>query len=188
MPCPRKTRKKWCCCLGELIRSQPWRCATSTSMALARPSRILTPGWSIFASRLMNRKPPLVFEDGLQLRDFVNVRDIVQANLLAIESADADGIPLNIGSGQPISIREIAAELAQMLGADVSCQITGKYRAGDIRHCFADISRATRVLGYRPQVDFRDGLAELVSWLGSQQAEDRVDDAIERLEVLGLVA
>jgi len=156
-----------------------------TRQALSNP---YTGVVAIFASRLMNRKPPLVFEDGLQLRDFVNVRDIVQANLLAIESADADGIPLNIGSGQPISIREIAAELAQMLGADVSCQITGKYRAGDIRHCFADISRATRVLGYRPQVDFRDGLAELVSWLGSQQAEDRVDDAIERLEVLGLVA
>lgn len=143
---------------------------------------------AIFASRLMNRKAPLVFEDGLQLRDFVNVQDIVQANLQAMQSDDADGIPLNIGSGQPISIREIASELAPMLGVDTRHEIIGKYRAGDIRHCFADISAATRVLGYRPQVRFADGLQELVSWLGSQQAEDRVDDAMQRLEVHGLVA
>jgi dTDP-L-rhamnose 4-epimerase len=156
-----------------------------TRQALSNP---YTGVVAIFASRLMNRKPPLVFEDGLQLRDFVHVRDIVQANLLAIEGADADGIPLNIGSGQPISVREIASELAQMLGADVSYEITGKYRAGDIRHCFADICAANRVLGYRPAVRFADGLEELVSWLGSQQAEDRVDDAMQRLEVHGLVA
>jgi dTDP-L-rhamnose 4-epimerase len=143
---------------------------------------------AIFASRLINRKSPLLFEDGRQLRDFVNVRDIVQANLLAMQSDGADGVPLNIGSGQPISIREIASELAQMLRVDVPYEITGKYRAGDIRHCFADISAATRVLGYRPQVRFSDGLQELVSWLRSQPAEDRVEDAMQRLEVHGLVA
>ncbi|HYL12699.1 MAG TPA: NAD-dependent epimerase/dehydratase family protein [Terriglobales bacterium] len=156
-----------------------------TRQALSNP---YTGVVAIFASRLMNRKPPLVFEDGLQLRDFVNVQDVVQANLLAMKSGDADGIALNIGFGQPISIREIASELAQMLGVDVSHEITGKYRAGDIRHCFADISAASGVLGYRPQVRFADGLKELVSWLGSQSAEDRVDHAMQRLEVHGLVA
>jgi dTDP-L-rhamnose 4-epimerase len=143
---------------------------------------------AIFASRLMNQNPPLVFEDGAQIRDFVNVHDIVQANLLAMQKSEADGMALNIGSGQPISIREIAAELAQTLGVNMPFQVTGKYRAGDIRHCFADISTASRTLGYKPKVRFADGLKELVQWLGTQEAEDRVDDALQRLQTHGLVA
>ena len=97
-------------------------------------------------------------------------------------------LALNIGSGQPISIREIAAELAQTLGLSMPFQVTGKYRAGDIRHCFADISTASRTLGYKPKVRFADGLKELVQWLGTQEAEDRVDDALQRLQTHGLVA
>jgi dTDP-L-rhamnose 4-epimerase len=143
---------------------------------------------AIFASRLMNQNAPLVFEDGAQIRDFVNVHDIVQANLLAMQKPEANGMALNIGSGQPISIQQIATELAQTLGVNVPFEITGKYRAGDIRHCFADISAASRVLGYKPKVRFADGLKELVQWLGTQEAEDRVDDAFQRLQTHGLVA
>ena len=143
---------------------------------------------AIFASRLMNGNAPVVFEDGAQLRDFVHVYDIVQANLLAMEKKEADGMALNIGSGQPISIREIAAELGQTLGVSVPAEIAGKYRAGDIRHCFADISKASQVLGYQPKVRFRDGLRELVEWLGSQTAADHVDDAMQQLATMGLVA
>ncbi len=143
---------------------------------------------AIFASRLMNGNSPVVFEDGAQLRDFVHVRDIVQANVLAMENKEADGMVLNIGSGQPISIREIAVELGQTLGLNVPAEIAGKYRAGDIRHCFADISRAGQVLGYGPQVRFREGLRELVEWLGSQTATDHVDDAMQQLATMGLVA
>jgi len=95
---------------------------------------------------------------------------------------------LNIGSGRPISIREIAVELSNTLGVEIPIEITGKYRAGDIRHCFADISAASRVLGYQPKVKFADGLKELVGWLGSQSAEDRVADAMQTLQVRGLVA
>ncbi len=156
-----------------------------TRQALSNP---YTGVVAIFASRLMNRNPPMVFEDGSQLRDFVSVHDIVQANLLAMESKAANGMALNIGSGQPISIREVAMELAGTLGASVPIEITGKYRAGDIRHCFADISAASRVLGFTPRVGFADGLKELVTWLGSQTAEDRVPDAMQRLQVHGLVA
>lgn len=143
---------------------------------------------AIFASRLLNGKPPIVFEDGSQLRDFVSVEDIVRANLLAMDSSEADGLALNIGSGEPVSIREIAATLGSMLGLELSVEVTGKYRAGDIRHCFADISTASRVLGYKPKVRFRDGLARLVEWLKAQPAEDHVADAMQRLEVRGLVA
>lgn len=156
-----------------------------TRQALSNP---YTGVVAIFASRLMNGNPPVVFEDGSQLRDFVSVHDIVQANLLAMERKQADGMALNIGSGQPISIREIAVELSSTLGVEIPIEITGKYRAGDIRHCFADISAATRVLGYQPKVKFSDGLKELVGWLGSQSAEDRVADAMQTLAVRGLVA
>jgi dTDP-L-rhamnose 4-epimerase len=143
---------------------------------------------AIFASRLLNGNAPLVFEDGQQIRDFVNVRDVVQANVLAMQRPEADGMALNIGSGQPISIREIASELALTLAVNTPFEITGKYRAGDIRHCFADISLASRTLGYRPAVRFADGLKELVEWLATQEAEDRVNDALQRLQTHGLVA
>jgi dTDP-L-rhamnose 4-epimerase len=105
-----------------------------------------------------------------------------------MDRAQANGMALNIGSGQPISIREIASELAATLGVEIPVEITGKYRAGDIRHCFADISRAAHVLAYQPQIKFSNGLPELVGWLRSQSAEDRVADALETLEVRGLVA
>ena len=156
-----------------------------TRQALSNP---YTGVMAIFASRLLNGNAPMVFEDGEQLRDFVNVHDVVYANLLAMQRNEADGVALNIGSGQPISIREIAAELAKMLGRDIASEITGKYRAGDIRHCFADISAARRVLGYEPRVHFADGLRELVEWLSSQDAEDKVADAMQHLQVHGLVA
>jgi dTDP-L-rhamnose 4-epimerase len=156
-----------------------------TRQALSNP---YTGVMAIFASRLLNRNAPVVFEDGEQQRDFVNVRDIVQANLLAMQRTEADGVALNIGSGQPISIRKIAAELAMMLGRDTPSEITGKYRAGDIRHCFADISAARQALGYEPRVQFTEGLRELVDWLSSQNAEDNVADAMQHLQIHGLVA
>jgi dTDP-L-rhamnose 4-epimerase len=143
---------------------------------------------AIFASRLMNGNSPLLFEDGCQMRDFVSVHDTVQANLLAAASSAADGKALNVGSGQPVTIREIAAELGRALGLSVPVDITEKYRAGDIRHCFGDISAISALLHYRPQVRLKNGIEELVLWLQSQQAEDHVLEAVERLNVRGLVA
>lgn len=156
-----------------------------TRQALSNP---YTGVVAIFASRLMNGNSPVVFEDGSQLRDFVSVHDIVQANVLAMEKKEADGMAVNIGSGQPISIREIAIELAGTLGIEMCIEVTGKHRAGDIRHCFADITQASRVLSYQPKVKFANGLKELVTWLGSQNAQDRVADAMQTLQVRGLVA
>jgi dTDP-L-rhamnose 4-epimerase len=143
---------------------------------------------AIFASRLMNGKAPVIFEDGLQMRDFVNVRDIVQANLLALNCSGADGMALNVGSGQPVSIAEVAHQIARKLGANIQPKIAGTYRAGDIRHCYADISRVSRALGYKPRVSFREGVAELVGWLESQEADDHTQDALDQLTARGLVA
>lgn len=143
---------------------------------------------AIFASRLMNRRAPIVFEDGQQMRDFVSVHDIAQANLLAMEKSGADGKAINVGSGQPITIREVAVELERALNFDMPLEITGKYRAGDIRHCFGDISLATQLLGYKPKTRLKEGIEGLVAWLESQQASDHVDEAMERLTAHGLVA
>ena len=141
---------------------------------------------AIFASRLMNGRPPLIFEDGLQQRDFVNVRDIARAIVLALDKPEVSDTVLNIGSGEALTIREIARSLAAALHTDVEPDITGQYRVGDIRHCFADISRASELLGYRPEVTLADGMRELTDWLASQQAEDRVDDAHQELLTRGL--
>ncbi len=143
---------------------------------------------AIFASRLINEKSPVVFEDGKQMRDFVNVRDIVQANLLALSSSGADGMALNVGSGESISISQVAREIARMLGSEIQPKISGNYRAGDIRHCYADISRISRALGYSPRVTFREGVAELVQWLEYQQAHDYTEKALQQLTARGLVA
>jgi dTDP-L-rhamnose 4-epimerase len=156
-----------------------------TRQALSNP---YTGVAAIFASRLLNGRAPLVFEDGRQMRDFVSVHDVVQANILAMQRPEAHGMALNIASGEPISIREIAAGLSRALGITITAEITGKYRAGDIRHCFADISAATRVLGYRPKVRFAEGIRELVEWLRLQTAEDRAAEAVQQLDLYGLTA
>jgi dTDP-L-rhamnose 4-epimerase len=143
---------------------------------------------AIFASRLMNGNPPLIFEDGKQLRDFVSVRDVVQANLLAMERSTADGMALNIGSGEPISISEVAAELSHAMNKSIPAALTMKYRAGDVRHCFADISAAGKYLGYAPKMRFAEGLKHLVQWLCSQQPQDRAAEAVAQLSEFGLTA
>jgi dTDP-L-rhamnose 4-epimerase len=130
----------------------------------------------------------VIFEDGMQLRDFVSVRDVVRANLLAMEKSGADGRAVNIGSGNPVTIARVAEELQQALNTRVSVEMTGKYRAGDVRHCFADVSAARKFLGYRPSCSMADGVRELAGWLESQQANDFVDEAMNRLTIHGLVA
>ena len=141
---------------------------------------------AIFASRLLNGRPPLVFEDGGQRRDFVHVHDIARACRLALESDAADGKALNVGSGESVTVTEIARKLADVLDVEIAPEVTGKFRAGDIRHCFADIGLARELLDYAPSVDLEDGIAELAEWLETQTAEDRVDDATAELVARGL--
>ncbi len=155
-----------------------------TRQALSNP---YTGVLAIFAARLLNRRPPLVNEDGLQRRDFVHVQDVARACLLALEAPEAAGLALNVGSGRSFTVREIADRLATALGQErIVPEITGKYRAGDIRHCFADVSLARRVLGYEPQVAFDEGLTELCGWLAGQVAHDKVAEASAILAEMGL--
>jgi dTDP-L-rhamnose 4-epimerase len=142
---------------------------------------------AIFASRLLNGRPPLIFEDGHQRRDFVSVHDVARACALAIERPGADGRAINVGSGRSVSVREVAQRLAAVLGReDIEPEVTGKYRVGDVRHCFADISLAGDALGYAPSVELDDGLSELAEWLQGQMPDDRADSAAAELAARGL--
>jgi dTDP-L-rhamnose 4-epimerase len=141
---------------------------------------------AIFASRLLNGNAPLVFEDGLQRRDFVSVHDVARAFELALERDGADGRAVNIGSGESVTVLEIAETLARTLAVEIAPAISGNYRVGDIRHCFADISFARTALGFVPQQRLEDGIVEIVEWLEGQAATDRVDEAAEELRSRGL--
>jgi dTDP-L-rhamnose 4-epimerase len=155
-----------------------------TRQALSNP---YTGVLAIFASRLLNGNPPLIFEDGRQMRDFVHVSDIARACRLALTAEAAGGQVFNIGSGRRYTVREIARALGEVLGREgIQPEITGKYRVGDIRHCFSDITLARRTLGYEPQMPLERGLLELSSWLEGQVACDRVAEGHAELTARGL--
>ena len=157
--------------------------AYGTRQALSNP---YTGALAIFASRLLNDRAPLVFEDGLQRRDFVSVRDVTQAFVAALESDAATGRAINIGTGRSVTVREVAEKLAATLGKSIEPELTGKYRVGDIRHCFADIGLARELLGFEPRVELGHGMTELAEWLEGQVAEDRVERASDELGARGL--
>lgn len=156
-----------------------------TRQALSNP---YTGVAAVFASRMLNGKPPMIFEDGEQMRDFVHVSDIVHANMLAMERAESSGHIINIGCGKPITIRQVAEKLARALGMDMLPVVTNQYRAGDIRHCYADIGKARKLLGYEPRVTHEDGFKELAEWLGGQRAEDKAETMLKELHAYGLTA
>jgi dTDP-L-rhamnose 4-epimerase len=156
-----------------------------TRQALSNP---YTGVAAVFGSRMLNCNPPLVFEDGEQMRDFVSIHDIVRANLLAMHSKASDGEVINIGCGKPIAIRRVAELLAKALDRDVQPVITNRFRAGDIRHCYADITKARELLGYEPLVAHEEGFRELADWLCGQEAEDKAETMLKELSAYGLTA
>jgi dTDP-L-rhamnose 4-epimerase len=141
---------------------------------------------AIFASRLLNGRPPMIFEDGLQRRDFVSVHDVARAFRLALESEAAVGQVINIGSGASRTVLHVARQMATAMSLSIEPSVTGQSRAGDVRHCFADITLARTLLDFQPSVRFPQGMTELVQWLSGQQAQDRVADAKAELEARGL--
>jgi dTDP-L-rhamnose 4-epimerase len=142
---------------------------------------------AIFAACLLNSNRPLIFEDGEQRRDFVNVLDVAECCRLALEVPQASGQVFNVGSGRWVTVNQIARRLAEQLGKEhLAPEITRKYRVGDIRHCFADISQAQRVLGYAPQIGLDQGMRDLAAWLEGRIATDHVAEARLALETRGL--
>ena len=156
-----------------------------TRQALSNP---YTGVAAVFASRMLNGTQPHIFEDGEQMRDFVHVSDIVRANLLAMERPQSNGEVINIGSGKPITISQVADILSRSLGVTTLPIISNKYRAGDVRHCYADITKARKLLGYEPQMTHEEGFCELAAWLQGQQAEDRAETMLKELSSYGLTA
>jgi dTDP-L-rhamnose 4-epimerase len=184
----RTTRSGTCLCVGEAYRiptvALRFFNTFGSRQALSNP---YTGVLAIFAARLLNNQSPVVFEDGLQRRDFVSVHDVATACRLALEAPEAAGQVFNIGSGQACEIQELAHRMAMVLDKpEIRAETTGTYRVGDIRHCFADISRAREVLGFEPQLSLDRGLEELGSWLEGQAAMDRVAQASAELNLRGL--
>jgi dTDP-L-rhamnose 4-epimerase len=142
---------------------------------------------AIFLSRIKNNNPPVIYEDGLQTRDFVSVHDIVQANLLGMKSSTADYEVFNVGSGNPIPIKQVAETLIDITGAELKPEITEKFRKGDVRHCYSDISKIRKKLGFEPRVSFREAIEEIIDWSKDVKAEDSFDDASQELKNKGLV-
>lgn len=142
---------------------------------------------AIFQSRLQSGQPPIVFEDGAQTRDFVSVHDIVEALILAGEKKAADYLAINIGTGIPVTVTTIARTLMDCYGKNIPLEVRGEYRAGDIRHCYADISRAKETLGFSPRVPLDVGLREFVDWSRTQHAVDDVEKAYREMSSRGLI-
>lgn len=141
---------------------------------------------AIFSSRIREGNPPVIYEDGKQTRDFVSVHDVVQANLLAMRRRSMDHEVFNVGSGKPTSVLSVAEELIGLHGASLKPEVPGKFRAGDVRHCFADISRISSH-GYRPRMDFQRAIKEFYEWSRSQPSADLFGEAEREMDRRGLV-
>jgi dTDP-L-rhamnose 4-epimerase len=139
---------------------------------------------AIFSSRILNRKPPYIFEDGCQSRDFIHVKDVAKANLLALERNSCNYEAINIGTGVPTSIGKISKLLIKIYGANLKPYVSERYRKGDIRHCYADISKARKLLEFSPQVSLQEGLRELAEWARTHGwgAVDLFEKALKELE------
>ncbi|MGH7738044.1 MAG: NAD-dependent epimerase/dehydratase family protein [Candidatus Tyrphobacter sp.] len=143
---------------------------------------------AIFISRLLNGQPPLIFEDGLQRRDFVHVGDVAGAFVTVLEDDRRIWDVFNVGSGVAITVMEIATALTKMLGKSIAPELTCRYRSGDIRHCFADISKIEKMFGFKPRRAFDSGMEELISWVAGAKAPiDRSGEALLELERQKLV-
>jgi dTDP-L-rhamnose 4-epimerase len=143
---------------------------------------------AIFAARVLNGKRPLVFEDGGQIRDLVHVSDVVSATIAAMNAPQAPGHAINVATGARVEILDLARRIARALGSDIAPEVTGHYRAGDIRHCFADVSRARELLGFEAQTGLEAGLPELARWVAGNRVVDRGDQAMADLRARGLVS
>ncbi len=159
-------------------------CVYGPRQSLSNPYTGVT---AIFQSRIKNEQPPVIFEDGLQTRDLVSVHDVVRACTLAIDREGADFQAVNIGTGYPTPIRDLATTLLDLYKSPLRPLISNRFRTGDVRHCVADISKASRLLGYEPQVNLKEGMRELVEWGREHASRDGFDSAYNELQASGLL-
>lgn len=142
---------------------------------------------AIFISRLKAERSPVIFEDGHQTRDFVSVDDIVDANLTVMNDARADYEVFNIGSGEKISIRELAELLIELYGSKQTVEVTQQYRKGDIRHCIGDLSKIEAKIGWKPKAVRATALRALIEWSAGAESKDTFDEAARILKQKGVI-
>jgi dTDP-L-rhamnose 4-epimerase len=142
---------------------------------------------SIFLARLMKGQPPLIFEDGLQSRDFIHVRDIARANCLALEAPYIDQRVYNVGTGKPTTVLDVARTLNELLGTGIEPVIANRFRAGDIRHCYSDPARIAKDLGFEATISPEVGYADLLEWSQAEKPDDAFDWSLKELEEHSLV-
>lgn len=142
---------------------------------------------AIFSGCILNGNSPIIFEDGLQSRDFIHVSDIVQANMLALEKKEADYQVFNVGIGRKLTVLDIADALIKKLNPKIKPIIVNKFREGDIRHCYSDISKIEKILGFKPKVSFESGIDDLIEWVRKQLVTHKVPKAISELRARGLI-
>jgi dTDP-L-rhamnose 4-epimerase len=142
---------------------------------------------AIFCTRLLNNLAPVLYEDGEQTRDFSFVNDIARANLLAAETDKLDGLPVNVGSGRGVSIREIAETISNALDVDIAPEVNGEFRPGEMRHLTSDTTRV-RAVGYEPHVDLAEGIRRYIDWIRTQSdIRDYFSEAAKILRSKGIV-
>lgn len=141
---------------------------------------------AIFVSRIKNKRSPVINEDGLQTRDFIHVADVTKANIISLEKEKANYQVFNVGSGKPTSILETARILLDLYHSKHKPEISGKARKLDVRHCFADISKITGFLDWKPEIDLNEGLCDVIKWCTQEKAHDKLDFALRELAVRGL--
>lgn len=141
---------------------------------------------AIFMSRIKNNKPPIINEDGMQTRDFIHISDLIQANIASLEKDRADYQIFNVGSGKPVTIKDVAEVINGLYKTNIKPTISFKVRRLDVRHCFADITKINKMLGWKPTVQFKDGLKEVVTWSKKEKAVDKLDYAMKQLQKRGL--
>ncbi len=186
----KKEQEKMCMLIGETygINTTALRLFNvyGSRQALSNP---YTGVCAIFSSRLLNGNRPIIYEDGNQMRDFVHVRDVCKAFYLSLTKRRAKNQIFNVGTGEAVSIKQIAETLARYINPEIKPIVSNKFRPGDIRHCFADISKISSELGYKADITFKEGIHELIEWVKLQQgkAKDKSDKAYTELKEKGLL-
>jgi len=162
----KRDQKELALVLGRAYGLETYLNVYGPRQALANP---YTGVAAIFAARILNGRAPRVFEDGGQIRDLVHVSDVVRATLAAMDAPAAPGHAINVATGRTVTVGELARRLATALDSELSPKITREFRAGDIRHCFADVHRAEQLLGFRPRRSLAEGLPQLAEWVAAQK-------------------
>ena len=142
---------------------------------------------AIFLSRILSGNPPVIFEDGNQTRDFIHVKDVVYGCYLALMKEEANYEIINLGRGEGVKIKDISSILQTLLKREVGEEITGRYRKGDVRHCFADITKLKEKLGFTPKITLEEGMEELLPWMEKEKVRDYFARVLKEMEERGLV-